>query len=95
MIVSGQAAASSHGDQPRTYSAELSGEEQVPPVETDASGHATFEVNEDGTEVEYEVHVESICNVTQAHIHLGEEGENGPVIVWLYPEEGEEPELIE
>ncbi|WP_336363637.1 CHRD domain-containing protein [Halalkalicoccus salilacus] len=33
--------------------------------------------------------------VTQAHIHLGAEGENGPVIVWLYPEEGEEPELIE
>lgn len=95
MAMSGQAAASSHGDGPRSYSAELSGDEQVPPVETDASGHATFEVNEDGTEVDYEVHVDSICNVTQAHIHLGAEGENGPVIVWLYPEEGEEPELIE
>ncbi|WP_336345133.1 CHRD domain-containing protein [Halalkalicoccus ordinarius] len=95
MAMSGQAAASSHGDQPGTYSAELSGDAEVPPVETDASGHATFEANEDETAVEYEVHVESICNVTQAHVHLGEEGENGPVVVWLYPEEGAEPELIE
>ena len=93
--VSGQAAASSHGDAPRSYSAELTGDAEVPPVETDASGHATFEVSEDGTAVDYEVHVNSICNVTQAHIHLGEEEENGPVIVWLYPEDAQEPELIE
>ena len=93
-IATGGAAADEH-DQEQSYSANLTGDEQVPPVETDASGHATFEVNEEGTEIDYELHVESICNVTQAHIHLGEEGENGPVIVWLYPEDGEEPELIE
>jgi hypothetical protein len=95
MAMSGQAAASGHGDGPRSYSTELTGEEQVPPVETDASGHATFETSADGTAVEYEIHVESICNVTQAHVHLGEEGENGPVVVWLYPEDAQEPELIE
>ena len=94
IAMSGQAAASSH-DGEQSYSAELSGDEQVPPVETDASGHARFEASEDGTGVDYEVHVESICNVTQAHIHLGPKGENGPVIAWLYPEGGEEPELIE
>ena len=93
-MATGSAAADEH-DHVRSYSANLTGDEQVPPVETDASGHATFEANEDETAVEYEVHVESICNVTQAHVHLGEEGENGPVVVWLYPEEGAEPELIE
>lgn len=93
-MATGSAAADEH-DHVQSYSASLTGDEQVPPVETDASGHATFEVSEDGTEVDYEVRVNSICNITQAHIHLGEEGENGPVIVWLYPEEGAEPELIE
>lgn len=93
--MSGQAAASSHDDQPRAYSAELTGDEQVPPVETDASGHATFEVDEDRREVHYEVHIDFICNPNQAHIHLGDRGENGPVVAWLYPEDRQEPELIE
>lgn len=78
---------------PREYHAHLEGEPHG--VETDASGEARFQVNEDGTEAAYEVTVENICNVTQAHIHLGAEGEDGPIVVWLYPEEGMEPELIE
>lgn len=80
-------------DLPRKYHAHLKGEPHG--VETDASGEARFDVDEDGTEARYEVTVEDICNVTQAHIHLGAEGEDGPVVVWLYPEEGMEPELIE
>lgn len=80
-------------DLPREYQALLRGEPHN--VKTNASGEAQFQVNEDGTEATYEVMVESICNVTQAHIHLGTEGEDGPVGVWLYPEEGMEPELIE
>lgn len=80
-------------DRPREYQAVLRGEPHD--VETTASGEARFQVNEDGTEATYEVMVESICNVTQAHIHLGAEGEDGPVVVWLYPEEGMEPDLIE
>ncbi|WP_306055655.1 CHRD domain-containing protein [Natronococcus wangiae] len=78
---------------PREYHAHLLGDPHG--VETEASGEARFSVNEDGTEADYEVTVENICNVTQAHIHLGTEGEDGPVVVWLYPEEGMEPELLE
>lgn len=78
---------------PREYHAHLAGDAHG--VETEASGEARFCVNEDGTEADYEVTVEDICNVTQAHIHLGTEGEDGPVVVWLYPEEGMEPELLE
>lgn len=78
---------------PREYHAHLEGEPHR--VTTDATGEARFEVNEDGTEATYEVTVESLCNVTQAHIHLGSEGEDGPVVVWLYPEGGTEPELID
>lgn len=78
---------------PQEYHAHLGGDPHD--VETDASGEARFQVNEDGTEAHYEVIVENICNVTQAHIHLGDEGEDGPVVVWLYPEEGMEPERID
>jgi hypothetical protein len=39
------------------------------------------------------VNVANIENVTQAHIHYGARGENGPVVVWLHPE-GPPPELI-
>lgn len=78
---------------PREYHAHLEGEPHE--IETDATGEARFEVNEDGTEATYEVTVEGLCNVTQAHIHLGGEGEDGPVVVWLYPEGGTEPKLID
>lgn len=80
-------------DRPREYQALLRGEPHN--VKTNASGEARFQVNEDGTEATYEVMVESICNVTQAHIHLGAEGKDGPVVVWLYPEEGMQPKLID
>lgn len=83
----------------RAFTATLSGDEEVPPegepdVETSASGEATFEVADDGTEISYSVDVSGIENVEMAHIHLGARGENGPVIVWLYPD-SPPPELIE
>lgn len=82
-------------DFPREYEADLTGDPHD--VDTDASGRATFEVHDHEEELDahYELTVENICNVTQAHIHLGGEEEDGPVVVWLYPEEGMEPELID
>lgn len=82
-------------DLPKEYHADLSGVAETHDVETDATGTATFEVNEDGTQASYTLSVTDLCNITQAHIHLGEEGEDGPVVVWLYPEGGQEPELID
>jgi hypothetical protein len=92
MIATGSAAAEGHAE---TFSAELTGDAEVPPVETNASGRTTFEVAEDGSAVHFEVFIDCIQNVTQGHIHLGDEGENGPVVVWLYPQDTREPELIE
>lgn len=80
---------------PREYHAHLEGDAETGEVETDASGDARFEVNEDGTEATYKVTIENLCNITQAHIHLGAEGEDGPVVVWLYPEDGTEPKLVD
>lgn len=80
---------------PHEFEAHLSGEGHG--IETDASGKAAFTVDTHDGEVDahYELTVDSICNVTQAHIHLGAEDEDGPVVAWLYPEEGTEPAVNE
>ncbi|MCH7662170.1 MAG: CHRD domain-containing protein [Euryarchaeota archaeon] len=91
-VMSGSAAADEH---PSSFSTDLSGDAEVPPVETNASGWASFELSEDGSEVHFEVYIDCIRNVNQGHIHLGGEDENGPVVVWLYPQETQEPETIE
>jgi hypothetical protein len=79
---------------PRNFRAHNHGGEEVPPVATRARGQATFQVARDGESIRYRLIVANIENVTQAHIHRGERGVNGPVVVWLYPE-GPPSQLIE
>ena len=62
----------------------LSGGEEVPARQTRAQGQARFQLSPDGTQLRYKLIV-AIENVTQAHIHLGAFGTNGPIVVWLYP----------
>jgi hypothetical protein len=69
----------------RAFLAHLSGDAEVPPVDTRASGQATFQLSHDGTQLQYELVVANIENVTQAHIHIAPAGANGPVTAWLYP----------
>lgn len=68
-----------------SFTAILSGGEEVPPVATQASGQAVFELSDDGTMLKYKLTVANIENVNMAHIHLGAAGTNGPIVVWLYP----------
>ena len=79
-----------------TFIAAMTGTQQTDPVETDATGGAVCSLLEGGDELEFSLLVNAIEDVDQAHIHLGEVGEDGPVVAWLYPEPGaEEPELLE
>jgi hypothetical protein len=66
------------------FTARLSGEHEVPPRATDATGVATFQLNEDGTALAYSVNVSDIENVFAAHIHCGAKRVNGPVGVTLF-----------
>jgi hypothetical protein len=70
----------------RNFVAHLSGGEEVPPVDTKATGQAMFQLSRDGTELSFRLNVANIENVTQAHIHLAPAGENGGVVAWLYPD---------
>jgi hypothetical protein len=59
----------------------LSGNEEVPPVSTSASGNGTIKVNSDKI-VSGSVMTKGIA-ATAAHIHEGEAGKNGPVVIPL------------
>ena len=59
----------------------LSGDQEVPPVKTSATGNGTITVNDDKT-VSGSVTTSGINGVA-AHIHNGAPGKNGPVAVPL------------
>ena len=69
---------------PTTYTAHLTGAEEVPAVDTDAVGQTVLQLNRDGTALRFRLIVANIDDVTQAHIHLGERGENGDVVAFLF-----------
>jgi hypothetical protein len=68
----------------RNFVAHLSGDEEVPPVATQAQGQSIFHLSKDGTSLNYKLIVANIDNVTQAHIHRGPAGQNGPVVTFLF-----------
>ena len=68
---------------PPTIPISLSGKEEVPPVQTEATG--VVELKQVGTEYRaYDVKATNIHGVTAGHIHLGAKGENGPVVFTLF-----------
>ncbi len=86
------AAAGAQAQAPAVFVAHLWGREQVPTVVTPALGVATFEVAADGNSIRYRLEVSRLVNVQMAHIHVAPPGQNGPVVVWLYPP-GPPPQL--
>jgi CHRD domain len=70
-------------EQTEPFSAMLSGGEEVPPVDTAATGVASFTV-EGGESIKYDVNVTGMDKVTAAHIHNAPIGENGDVVVTLF-----------
>ena len=63
------------------YSTPLTGMEEVPPVNTNSTGIALFELINNN--INFEVNVTNLDNITASHIHLGEFGQNGEIIVSL------------
>jgi CHRD domain len=66
------------------FVATLSGDQEVPPRDTQAVGVATFKLREDGAALGFKINVANIDNVFAAHIHCGVVGVNGPVGVTLF-----------
>jgi hypothetical protein len=79
-----QQPAAGEEQQAQEFTANLTGDSEVPPVTTNATGSAEFELNDDGDEMSYDLEVEDIEGVLYAHIHQGSESENGPIVVTLF-----------
>lgn len=93
LLVAGAAPALSRGPD-SNFRTHLSGDNEVPAVDTQAQGQATFKLSADGESLDYKLIVANIDNVLMAHIHLAPAGQNGNIVVWLYPD-GPPPQLIE
>ena len=62
----------------------LNGDSEVPPVESDGAGLATFRIEEEGTsEIAYSIFVYGLTDIAGGHIHIGVTGANGGVAVDL------------
>lgn len=66
----------------RIYDAPLSGENEVPPVQSNATGLAEFTPPVNDT-ITYRINITGISGATGAHIYSGQAGENGDVIADL------------
>ena len=65
------------------FTAIMSGSNEVPPVDTSATGYTSFRTAANNTVIKYKVNVTGISNVTGAHIDFGKVGANGDIIVDL------------
>ena len=72
------------GSDVQLFQASLSGANQVPAVDTQASGQAVLALSADMSMLYYRVFVNDIVSVTGAHIHKGGVDENGGVIFPLF-----------
>lgn len=69
----------------RPLSADLSDENEVPPNESGASGSAQVTLNQGQGEVCFEIEAGGFSSdILFAHIHDGDAGVNGPVVVTLF-----------
>jgi hypothetical protein len=66
-----------------TFSASLSGNDEVPPTQSTATGLAKLETDENGTQVSYWLNITGLNEITGAHIHNGSAAQNGDVVVTL------------
>jgi hypothetical protein len=68
-----------------TFTAQLSGTEVVPAVDTSATGSATFTVDATGTRVHFVLKVSNITDVIASRVHEGKPGTNGQGLLILFP----------
>jgi hypothetical protein len=70
--------------QGQKFTAKLTGQNEVAPTNTKATGSLEMELSPDGTISHYVLNVTNISNVISAQIHEGANGKNGPFIVTLF-----------
>lgn len=79
--------------QPVSLDATLRGDQEVPPVVTNATGSGNLTVSADRNQIGFAVTLDGpfASAVTQAHIHNGAAGTNGPIALWFCTNSGNAP----
>lgn len=72
----------------RTFTSFISGNSEVPAVNTPALGVIGVSLRNGGTEMVYTVITLGLQNLVFGHLHLAPQGQNGPVIAGLIPNQG-------
>lgn len=68
------------------FTADLSGDEETPPVSTNGSGEGTFALNEERTQLSFDVTASGLSGpVIAAHFHFANPGVAGPIVFDLGP----------
>lgn len=75
----------------RNFTTQLSGNEEVPPVDTKAVGTGVFKFDSKISALNFQVNVAQLEDVRFAHIHIGKKGENGPFVAFLRHDKVEGP----
>ena len=61
----------------------LSGKDEVPPTESNATAWAKFQSVDNDSQLSYWVSIVGLKEITGAHIHKGSEGQNGDIVTVL------------
>jgi hypothetical protein len=68
----------------RTFTARLTGDNEVPPVSTAATGSLTMTEEADESTMRFELSVDGLTNTSVAQVHEGGIGSNGPEVLTLF-----------
>jgi hypothetical protein len=71
--------------------AQLSGDNEVPPVTTSASGSVHLETVIAESVINFQIQAEDISDVTEATLNVGAPGTNGPIIFSLFKATAQQP----
>ena len=87
-VVSSESNLLQQPQQNQSYIANLTGDNNIPPVNTNATGIGKFITNDhyyDNNELYYEINLTNIhSDVGKVDIHMGNKNENGPAVITLY-----------
>jgi hypothetical protein len=69
---------------PESFTVQLNGTQQVPPVQSPGSGTANLTYDPGTRVVTWSITYSGLSSpVTMAHFHRAAAGQNGPVVIWL------------
>jgi CHRD domain len=78
----------------RLLRANLKGSNEVPPVDTAATGTGQLQVSPDGKDMSYDLSTVNLNGFMMTHIHQGKTGENGQPITIHYQQAKERLHLL-